>query len=92
LGLRCHRIINCENGKYDWQVCASDTGKWVTQHKEDCCPLKQVEKYRQSIFKYEIPILGAETLLNQQVYSLIQSFVYFHNIQLLMSKIGFSLY
>jgi hypothetical protein len=43
------------------------TGRFVlliqekgNQHKEDCCPLKQVEKYRQTILNM-IPILGVNT-------------------------------
>ncbi|AUS98938.1 hypothetical protein CLI64_00145 [Nostoc sp. CENA543] len=76
--LNAHQIINYDNGSYDWQVRARDTGKWITINKDDYCPIKQAEKYRDSIFKYEIPILGAERLLNQKVHSLIQPFVYFH--------------
>lgn len=72
-----YRIIKDDDGGYNWQVRAWDTGKWITQHKEDYCPLKQVEKYRQAIFKYEIPLLDAKRLLDQNVHSLIQP-VYFH--------------
>jgi hypothetical protein len=75
--LDAHRIIKSDDGEYNWQVRAWDTGKWVNKSKEEC-PLKQVDKYRDSIFKYEIPILAAERLLNQKVHSLIQPFVYFH--------------
>ena len=75
--LDAHRIIKSDDGEYSWEVRAWDTGKWVTKSKEDC-PLKQADKYRDSIFKYEIPILSAERLLNQKVHSLIQPFVYFH--------------
>lgn len=76
--LDAHQIVKYDNGGYDWQVRASDTGKWVTRPKEDDCPLKQAKKYRDSIFKYEIPILDAERILNKNVHSLIQPFVYFH--------------
>ncbi|MCG6138481.1 MAG: AAA family ATPase [Nostoc sp. LLA-1] len=77
--LDAHRIIHSDDGYgYNWQVRARDTGEWVTTSKEDNCPLKQAEKYRDSIFKYEIPILDAERLLNQKVHSLIQPLVYFH--------------
>lgn len=69
-----HRIQRNKKDGYQWEVRAKDTGKW---HKEDC-PLKQVEKYRDSIFKYEIPILGSKTILDKNIYSLIQPFVYFH--------------
>ena len=62
---------------YKWLVRNKDTGKWVNPRKEEC-PFKQVDKYRDSIFKYEIPILGSKKILNDQVYSLIQPFVYFH--------------
>ncbi|MFM6135858.1 MAG: UvrD-helicase domain-containing protein, partial [Sphaerospermopsis kisseleviana] len=75
--LDAHRIIKSDDGEYNWQVRAWDTGKWVNKSNEEC-PLKQVDKYRDSIFKYEIPILAAERLLNQKVHSLIQPFVYFH--------------
>ncbi len=76
--LDAHKIIQYDEGGYDWQVRTRDTGKWVSIPKEDYCPLRQVNKYRDSIFKYEIPILDAERLLNQEVHSLIQPFVYFH--------------
>jgi hypothetical protein len=76
--LDSYRIIVYEDGEYNWQVHAWDTGKWVTLSQEDYCPLKQVEKYRQSIFKYEIPLLDAKRLLDWSVHSLIQPFVYFH--------------
>jgi len=73
-----HRVIPHEESGYEWQVRAWDTGKWITRPQEDYCPLKQVEKYRQSIFKYEIPLLDAKRLLDQSVHSLIQPIVYFH--------------
>ncbi|MGB7441646.1 MAG: UvrD-helicase domain-containing protein, partial [Coleofasciculaceae cyanobacterium] len=76
--LDSYRIIVHEDGEYDWQVRARDTGKWVTRSQEDYCPLKQVEKYRQFIFKYEIPLLDAKRILDRSVHSLIQPFVYFH--------------
>ncbi|NEQ36792.1 MAG: AAA family ATPase [Okeania sp. SIO3I5] len=69
-----HRIQGNKKDGYQWEVRAKDTGKW---HKEEC-PLKQVDKYRDSIFKYEIPILGSKKILNQKLLSLIQPFVYFH--------------
>ncbi len=74
--LDAHRIIKSDDGEYNWQV--RDKGIWVNKSKEEC-PLKQVKKYRDSIFQYEIPILAAKKLLNQKVYSLIKPFVYFHN-------------
>jgi len=77
--LDSYRIIVHENGRYDWQVRDRDTEKWVTLSQEDDCPLKQVKKYRQSIFQYEIPVLDAKRMLNKNVHSLIQPFVYFHN-------------
>ena len=76
--LDAHRIIQSDDDGYNWQVRARDTGEWVIRPKEDNCPLKQTEKYRNSIFKYEIPILAAERILNQKVHSLVQPFVYFH--------------
>ncbi len=76
--LDAYQIVKYEDGGYDWQVRAWDTGKWVPRPKDDDCPLKQVEKYRKSIFKYEIPILEAKQLINKNVYSIIQPFVYFH--------------
>ncbi|NES04645.1 MAG: AAA family ATPase [Okeania sp. SIO2F4] len=69
-----HRIQGNKKDGYQWEVRAKDTGKW---HKEDC-PFKQVKKYHDSIFKYEIPILGSKKILNDQVYGLIRRFVYFH--------------
>ena len=76
--LDSHQIIKYEDGRYDWQVRAWDTGKWVTLSQEYYCPLQQAEKYRQSIFKYEIPLLDAKRMLDRNVHSLIQPFVYFH--------------
>ncbi|BAZ47444.1 hypothetical protein NIES4103_00450 [Nostoc sp. NIES-4103] len=75
--LNAHKIVKYDDGSYEWQVISGDR-RWVTISKEDYCPLKQVEKYRDSIFKYEIPILSAQRILNQKVHSLIQPFVYFH--------------
>jgi hypothetical protein len=62
---------------FKWQVRDPNTREWHTK-SEDYCPLKQVEKYRQSIFKYEIPLLDAKRMLDRNVHSLIQPFVYFH--------------
>lgn len=76
--LDSYRIIVHEDGRYDWQVRAWDTGKWVTRSQEYDCPLKQVEKYRQSICEYEIPLLHVKRILDRSVHSLIQPFVYFH--------------
>ncbi|MDY6804884.1 MAG: AAA family ATPase [Cyanobacteriota bacterium] len=74
--LDVHKIKgNKENG-YKWLVRSKDTGEWVKP--KHGCPLKQVDKYRQSIFKYEIPILGSKKLLDDHVFSLVQPYVYFH--------------
>jgi hypothetical protein len=72
--LNNYQIVRDREGKHFWQVRSPETGKW---YKEDC-PFQQVEKYRQSIFKYEIPILDAKKVLNRNIYSLIVPFVYFH--------------
>ncbi len=42
-----------------WQVYNSS---WIPI--EEDCPLKQVDKYKDSIFKYEIPSLGAKRIVN----------------------------
>lgn len=61
--------------EYDqWQVRAWDTGKW---HDIES-PFSQAEKYKESIIKWEIPILNSKTILNSKVYSIIVPFVYFH--------------
>ncbi|MDY7005359.1 MAG: AAA family ATPase [Cyanobacteriota bacterium] len=75
--LDAYQIQGNKKEGYKWQVRAQDTGKWVSLCNEDC-PLKQVDKYRDSIFKYEIPILGSKKILDKGIYSLIQPFVYFH--------------
>ena len=72
--LDIHRI-HPESSK--WQVRDPNTKEWYTK-PGDYCPLKQVEKYRQFIFKYEIPLLDAKRILDRNVHSLIQPFLYFH--------------
>ena len=65
--LDCYRIHDKQ-----WQVYQSS---W--HYTEEKCPLKQVEKYKESIIKYEIPVLGTELAVNKEIYPLIQTFVYF---------------
>lgn len=72
--LNNHKIESTGGKGYEWKVKAWDTGKWHQEYS----PFKQVEKYKQSIFKYEIPILGAKQIIDKSIYSLIQPFVYFH--------------
>ena len=71
-----HRVKIKDDGSYIWQVRQSGSGDWVK--KTDQCPLQQVNKYRDCIFKYEIPILQSKTILDKYVYSLIVPLVYFH--------------
>ena len=65
--LDCYRIHNKQ-----WQVYQSS---W--HYIEEKCPLQQVDKYKESIIKYEIPVLGTKLALNKKIYGLIQTFVYF---------------
>ena len=66
--LGCYRIRDKK-----WQVYDASSRNYA----EEKCPLEQVKKYKDSIIKYEMPVLGAEIALNTEKYSLIQTFVYF---------------
>jgi|GEM_PF-2194343 len=74
--LDVHKVVGNRSDGYHWEVCSSDSREWVV-HK-DACPIKQAEKYKNCIFKYEIPILNAYKVLEKNIYSLIQPYVYFH--------------
>ncbi len=71
-----HRVKIKDDGSYIWQVKPSGSRDWVKQ--TDQCPLKQVNKYKDCILKYEIPILQSKTILDKDLYSLIVPLVYFH--------------
>jgi thymidine kinase len=55
--------------------------RWIAlKEKNDTpisCPFEQVERYKDAIYRYEIPSLSAETVSNKGFYSLINTFVYF---------------
>lgn len=57
-----------------WDVY--NNGKWNNLVVR--CPLTQVKSYKDDIYRYELPELEAEKVLDVQVYSLIAPFVYFH--------------
>lgn len=59
-----------------WDVFDSRQGGWVKSAVRS--PLDQVQGYKDSIYQYELPELGAEKTLDKRVYSLIAPFVYFH--------------
>ncbi len=59
---------------YTWRVRDMATG----ERKSVECPLRQVNRYRRSIYKYEIPILDSHAALDKSIYSLVSTFVYFH--------------
>lgn len=63
--------VNQEN---QWKIRAKDTGDWIKAN----CPFQQVNKYKQSIMKREIPILYTKQILDFKVKYLITTFVYFH--------------
>ena len=67
---------NTNHGKvehYNWVVHKAN-GKIESIR----CPFQQVEHYRDVIYKFEIPNLGAETAVNKSAFALISTFVYFH--------------
>ncbi|ANV90690.1 ATP-binding domain-containing protein [Picosynechococcus sp. PCC 8807] len=66
--------VESDGKYYEWEVF--DGERWIPKQNE--CPLEQVEKYKQSIFNWEIPILSSKQILNKNVYGYIQNFVYFH--------------
>jgi hypothetical protein len=60
---------------YVWRVRDPESGAL----KEIECPLRQAQRYRHSIYKYEIPVLDKQAMLDKSVYSLVSVFVYFHH-------------
>jgi hypothetical protein len=70
--LTAHRIIDKL-----WQVRDASTGEWVTLKSQDL-PLQQAQKYKDSLIKYEMPILDSYRALDESIYSLVVPFVYFH--------------
>ena len=74
-----HQIKIKDDGSYIWQVRQKGSGKWIK--KTDQCPLQQVNKYKDCIFKYEIPILQSKNILHENLYGLVTPFVYFHGHQ-----------
>ncbi len=59
-----------------WDVHDSRQGRWVDSAVR--CPLSQVKSYKDDIYRYELPELEAEKILNEQVYAIVAPFVYFH--------------
>ena len=59
-----------------WDVYDGRQGRWVESKVR--CPLAQVSSYKDSIYRYELPELEAEKILDKRVYRLIAPFVYFH--------------
>ena len=59
-----------------WDVYDGYQGRWIDSAVR--CPLAQVKSYKDDIYRYELPDLEAEKILDNQVYSLIAPFVYFH--------------
>ena len=59
-----------------WDVYDGKQGKWIDSAAR--CPLAQVKSYKDSIYRYELPELEAEKILDKRVYHLIAPFVYFH--------------
>jgi len=59
-----------------WDVYDGKQGKWIDSAAR--CPLSQVKSYKDSIYRYELPELEAEKILDKRVYHLIAPFVYFH--------------
>ncbi len=63
--------------KYNWNVYNSNTDELVKLHMSKC-PFNQVEKYKNSIYQFELPVLREGTAKNSQLYSLVVPFVYFY--------------
>lgn len=59
-----------------WDVYDSKQGGW--QESKVRSPLEQAEHYKDSLIKYELPELSAETALDNDAYALVAPFVYFH--------------
>lgn len=64
------------SGGGKWGVYDSRYERW--RDAAVTCPLTQVKHYKDSIIRYELPELDAESALNNRVYSVIVTFVYFH--------------
>jgi hypothetical protein len=59
-----------------WEVYDGRNQRWHASKSR--CPLRQVEKYKDNIIRYELPELDAESVLDSNVYGLVVPFVYFH--------------
>ncbi len=73
-------LNNCQvknNGyNYEWTVYTHLSG--YAHIPRTKCPFWQVKHYKDSIFQYEIPFLGGETIFDRRLYALLTPFLYFH--------------
>ena len=59
-----------------WSVYNSSQDRWHNAVVR--CPLAQVRHYKETIVRYELPELDAESTLDNHLYALVATFVYFH--------------
>jgi superfamily I DNA/RNA helicase len=59
-----------------WSVYNSAQDRWHNAVVR--CPLAQVRHYKETIIRYELPELDAESTLDNHLYALVATFVYFH--------------
>ncbi len=80
------------SSSYHWKVFDVNKNVWkaLPQNK---CPFLQVERYKDSLLRYELPLLGAEATSNLKAFALVSTFVYFHKSKSeeIRNKIGFIL-
>ncbi|MCB0033403.1 MAG: AAA family ATPase [Anaerolineales bacterium] len=70
----------------DWQLENYEVdanGRWSVykggrKHDYVRCPFEQVEQYKETIMRYELPELEAAALLNRAVYGVVVPFIYIH--------------
>lgn len=66
--------VQRERVDYTWRSRDTATGEMKSVE----CPLRQVNRYKHAIYKYEIPALDSRAALDKSLYGLVTTFVYFH--------------
>jgi len=65
------------SSSHHWRVFDANNNIWKALPQSKC-PFLQVERYRDSLLRYELPLLGAEATSNMKFFALVSTFVYFH--------------
>lgn len=66
----------------DWYLehySITNNNQWIVQNSIIRSPQAQVFRYKQNMFELHLPILGLKELINKNFYSVIETYVYFHN-------------